>query len=96
MHFILFYEVEDDYLARRGVYRTEHLGLARAAVERGEMVMAGAFDEPADGAALIFRGDSPRAAEAFAQNDPYVKNGLVKRWRVRKWNVVVGEGATPP
>jgi uncharacterized protein YciI len=96
MHYILFYEVVDDYLARRGAYRAEHLGLARAAVERGEMVMAGAFDEPADGAALIFRGDSPRAAEEFAGNDPYVKNGLVKRWRVRKWNVVVGEGATPP
>lgn len=96
MHYILFYEVVDDYLARRGSYRAEHLGLARAAVARGELVMAGAFDEPADGAALVFRGDSPRAAEEFAQNDPYVKNGLVKRWRVRKWNVVVGEGATPP
>lgn len=96
MHYILFYEVVDDYLARRGAYRAEHLGLARAAVERGEMMMAGAFDEPADGAALIFRGDSPQAAEAFARNDPYVQNGLVKHWRVRKWNVVVGEGATPP
>lgn len=96
MHYILFYDVVEDYITRRAAYRPEHLGLAREAHARGELVMAGAFDEPADGAALIFRGDSPRVAEAFAENDPYVKNGLVTRWRVRKWNVVVGQGAQQP
>jgi uncharacterized protein YciI len=58
--------------------------------------MAGALAEPADGAALVFRGPSPQAAEAFAQADPYVKNGLVKRWRVRHWNTVIGDGAKMP
>ena len=28
--------------------------------------------------------------EAFAASDPYVRNGLVREWRVREWNVVVG------
>jgi len=28
--------------------------------------------------------------EAFARNDPYVTNGLVTRWEVRPWAVVVG------
>ena len=28
--------------------------------------------------------------EAFAAADPYVLNGLVRSWRVREWNVVVG------
>jgi len=28
---------------------------------------------------------------AFAKADPYVKNGLVKSWRVRKWATVIGE-----
>jgi len=32
------------------------------------------------------------AAESFALGDPYVATGLVTTWRVREWNVVVGEG----
>lgn len=50
--------------------------------------------DPVDGAMLIFRGDSPAAAEAFAQSDPYVTNGLVTQWHVRKWSTVIGDGAT--
>jgi uncharacterized protein YciI len=38
----------------------------------------------------VFQGDGPSAAEAFARDDPYVRNGLVTNWRVRIWNVVVG------
>jgi uncharacterized protein YciI len=49
-----------------------------------------------DGAVLVFEGDSPAAAEAFARADPYVKIGLVTRWRVRAWNTVVGDGLIPP
>jgi uncharacterized protein len=90
MYFLLLYDVVDDYLERRPPLREEHLGLATAAHERGELVMAGALDEPADGAVLVFRGDGPSAAEEFARNDPYVRNGLVTNWRVRAWNVVVG------
>jgi hypothetical protein len=48
--------------------------------------MGGAFDEPADGALLIFRSES--AARDFAINDPYVKNNLITRWYVRYWNAV--------
>jgi uncharacterized protein YciI len=29
-------------------------------------------------------------AESFAASDPYVVNGLVTRWTVRPWTVVVG------
>jgi uncharacterized protein YciI len=58
--------------------------------------MAGAFAEPADGAMLVFRGPSPEAAEKFAKADPYVRNGLVTSWRVRKWNTVVGDEAVMP
>jgi len=90
MYFLLLYDVVDDYLERRAPLRSEHLGLATAAHERGELVMAGALDEPADGAVLVFKGDGPGAAEEFAHNDPYVRNGLVTNWRVRPWNVVVG------
>jgi hypothetical protein len=94
-YFLLFYEVVDDYLQRRGTHRAEHLGLARAAVERGELRLAGAYAEPADGAVLVFRGDDARIAEAFARADPYVRHGLVRRYWIRPWTVVVGADHDP-
>ena len=95
MHYQLIYELVDDYLARRYAFRAEHLALAHAATERGELLMAGAFADPADQAVLVFAGDSPEAAESFAHADPYVQNGLVKSWRVRPWRVVAGRHAPP-
>jgi|SRR6185436_17372860 len=96
MHYLLFYEAESDYAERRGPYRAEHLALAEEYVARGELVLAGALAEPVDGAVFLFQGPSPAAAEAFAERDPYVQNGLVKSWRVRMWPTVVGPGAATP
>ncbi len=89
-YFALIYELVEDYLPRRAAFRAEHLALAKAAQERGEIVLAGAFADPADRALLIFRGTDGGVAETFARNDPYVLNGLVKRWEVRPWTVVIG------
>jgi uncharacterized protein len=96
MHFLLFYEVADDYLARRAEFRSAHLELAWAANTRGELLLGGAFADPVDGALLLFKSDSPAVAENFACVDPYVTNGLVKRWYVRQWNTVTGECCTTP
>ena len=96
MHYLLFYEVSEDYLARRADYRNEHLRRAWEAAERGELLLGGALANPADGAVLLFQGESPAAAESFAANDPYVANGLVKRWYVREWTTVVGTSAATP
>ena len=93
MHYLLIYDLASDYLERRAPLRSEHITLARAAETRGELVLGGALANPADEAILLFRGDSPAAAEAFAAADPYVKNGLVTRWRVREWTTVVGRDA---
>jgi uncharacterized protein YciI len=90
------YDLVSDYLERRAAYRDEHLKLAWAATERGELLLAGALAEPTDTAMLLFQGDSAAAAEAFAKADPYVLAGLVTRWRVRQWTTVVGEGAANP
>lgn len=96
MHYLLFYEFGEDYLSRRPEFRREHLDLAWKASERGELVLAGALSNPIDGALLLFKGDSPQGAERFAGADPYVRNGLVKRWHVRQWTTVAGEGAATP
>ena len=96
MHFLLIYELAPDYLERRGEFRNEHLTLAWEAQERGELFLAGALAEPADGAVLVFESDSPEVAERFAEADPYVRNGLVTGWRVRPWTTVVGKDAASP
>jgi len=96
MHYLLFYDVVPDYVERRAQFRAEHLALGRAAVARGELVLGGALADPVDGAVLLFRGDSPAAAESFVAADPYVRHGLVTRWRVRPWTTVIGEGAEVP
>ena len=89
-YFALFYEVVDDFPARRAPFREEHLRLAREAHGRGEVVLAGALADPPDRALLVFRAEDKSIPEAFARRDPYVVNGLVKNWVVRPWNVVVG------
>jgi uncharacterized protein YciI len=95
-HFLLIYELADDYLERRPAFRGEHIGLAWAAAERGELVLGGALADPADHALLLFEGETSAAAESFAKTDPYVTNGLVRSWRVRAWTTVVGKAATAP
>jgi uncharacterized protein YciI len=89
-YFVLLYSVVDDYAERRVLYRAAHLELAREANRRGELLMAGAFADPVDGALLVFQGPDRSVAERFAQRDPYVLRGLVTRWEVHAWTVVVG------
>ena len=96
MHFMLIYDVAPDYMERRAAFREEHLRLAWRAVEAGELLLGGALEEPTEQAFLLFQGDSPDAATRFAQADPYVLNGVVVRWRVKKWNTVVGPTASTP
>ena len=89
-YYALFYELVDDMVTRRVPFREEHLRLAREARERGELVLAGALANPVDRALLVFHVDDKSKAESFARKDPYVVNGLAKRWEVRPWKVVVG------
>ena len=96
MHYLLFYELADDYLTRRTEFRNVHLKLGWEAVERGELVLGGALANPVDGAVLLFKGDSPAVAEQFASADPYVTSGIVKRWYVREWTTVVGDISANP
>ena len=96
MHYLLTYQLVDDYLARRDQFREAHIRLAWQAVECGELLLGGPLANPTDTAILLFQGDSPAAAEAFVNADPYVKNGLVKRWKIREWTTVVGSACTNP
>jgi uncharacterized protein YciI len=96
MHYLLFYEFVADYVTRRAPFRSAHLLAAWKAQERGELILAGAYGNPADGAAFLFRCDSATVPERFVASDPYMVAGLVTRWHVREWTTVVGEDATTP
>ena len=95
-HFLLFYEGAPDYLERRPQFRSSHLTYAWEAADRGELLIGGALADPVDGAVLLFVGDDKTVAEKFASGDPYVVNGLVARWHVREWTIVVGELSANP
>jgi len=91
MYYILFYQTIDDYIEKRKPYRDAHLAYATKAHEEGNLVLAGALADPADSAVLIFKCEASSVVENFAKNDPYVKNGLIKEWKVRSWTVVIGD-----
>ena len=90
-YYLLEYAVVDDYVARRTAFREQHLALARAAHQRGDLILAGALAEPTDRAVLVWRTDDRCVVEGFVDEDPYVKHGLVTSWTIRPWTVVVGD-----
>ncbi|MBN1446418.1 MAG: YciI family protein [Bacteroidetes bacterium] len=90
MYHILIYHTASDYLERRAAFRDDHLTYARAAYERGELLLAGAFADPPDMALLVFKDTDPAVIEEFARGDVYVRNGVVTSWEVRPWTVVIG------
>ncbi len=96
MQFLLFYDYAADYLQRRAEFRNAHLELAWASQARGEMILGGALDDPLDAAVMLFQCESPEVIAAFVNADPYVRNGLVTQWRIRRWHTVVGDQAVQP
>jgi uncharacterized protein YciI len=90
MYYLLFYDYVENIVERRAPYREVHLKLAREWLDRGEIVMGGAYADPVDGAVLLFQVNDRAAVEEFVKSDLYVANGLVTGWRIRPWNVVIG------
>ncbi|WP_420629696.1 YciI-like protein [Candidatus Leptofilum sp.] len=89
-YYVLIYHLTDDYLERRPAYRAEHLQLAKDAEERDQLVLGGAYSDPADMALLVWRVADTVVIQNFVKNDPYVKNGLIAHWEIRPWTVVIG------
>jgi|SRR5579872_1775474 len=89
-YFLLLYDVVDNYPEARAPYRPEHLGMAQAERDAGRLLLAGAYGDPPRGVAFVFQTDGAQIVEDFAKGDPYVLNGVVKRWRVEPWHVAIG------
>ncbi len=90
MYYVLQYDYVENVVEKRAPLREAHLTLARASLERGELLLGGALADPVDSALLVFRADGPAVVERFVAEDPYVRGGIVTRWRIRPWTVVIG------
>lgn len=82
-YFLLTYKYVDNVLEKRAPLRTDHLNLAKKYADSGKMLLGGAFANPVDGAAVVFKVNDKREVEEFVQNDPYVNGGIVTRWEIR-------------
>lgn len=87
---MLTYKYVPDVLTKRVPLRAAHLQLAQQYSSEGKLLLGGAFADPVDSAAVIFKTDTKEDIEKFVQNDPYVQQGIVTEWNIREWTVVVG------
>lgn len=84
MKYVLFYESADDVRTRAPAHLAAHRAHWADFRAAGTLLMIGTFGDPqAEGSMAIFT--SREAAEEFARSDPFVLNGVVRRWTVRDW-----------
>lgn len=88
--FMLTYKYVPDVLVKRAPHRAAHLQLAQQYSSEGKMLLGGAFADPVDSAAVIFKVETAEDVEKFVKADPYVQQGIVTEWKIREWTVVVG------
>jgi uncharacterized protein YciI len=88
MH-VLTYAYVEGIIEKRAPHRAAHLAHAKRYADQGRLVAGGAWED-ASGAMLVFRTAAADDVHHFAQEDPYVRAGLVTRHEVRPWLVVIG------
>ena len=84
MKIVSFYEMAPGALSKVMDHYPAHRARLDEFHARGVLLMAGAFENPPEGAMTIFT--TREAAEEFIKGDPFVTNGLVSKWRLVEWN----------
>jgi len=88
--YVLFYEPADDVASKAPPVFPAHRARLDDFQARGVLLMIGTFADPQrDGSMAVFT--SRAAAEEFARDDPFVREGVVRSWRVLDWNEVLTE-----
>lgn len=86
--YVLLYESADDVASRARQHFPAHAARWKDFQRNGTLLMIGTFGNPQDeGSMAIFT--TREAAEAFATSDPFVLNGVVRRWSIREWNEAI-------
>jgi len=85
---VLFYESADDVASKAPAHFAAHKKRVDEFHARGELLMVGTFSNPQEEGSMSIFSDR-HAAEAFVRDDPFVLNGVVRRWFIRDWNEVL-------
>jgi hypothetical protein len=85
--YVLFYESAPDVMSKAPLHAQAHRARWTEFHAKGLLLMVGPFANPQDGAMAVFT--TREAAENFAQDDPFVLNGVVSQWRIAEWNEVL-------
>jgi uncharacterized protein YciI len=87
---VLFYESAPDVLSKAPAHFPAHKARLDDFHARGTLLMVGTFGDPqAEGSMSIFT--TRAAAEEFAEEDPFVLNGVVRAWHIREWNEIFAQ-----
>jgi len=85
MKAVVFYESAPDVAAKAPAHFPAHCARWQGFADRGELLMIGPFaNAQEDGSMGIFA--SREAAEEFVRDDPFVLNGVVRKWTILDWN----------
>jgi uncharacterized protein YciI len=87
MKYVLYYVSADDVREKAPLHFAAHAARWKQFQAEGTLLMVGPFANPEEGAMAIFT--TREAAESFAKDDPFVKNGVVKSWVIREWNEAI-------
>ena len=89
-YYILTYQTIPDYLTARERFRANHLASVQKYFENGKLLLGGTLEPPYQEAVLVFQTNTLEEVQAFVDADPYVQNGLVSSYTIKKWNVAIG------
>ena len=87
---LLEYQYVDNMLEKRGPVRQKHFDHTKSYIENETLLCGGALVPAIDRGVIVFRTNDKCLVEDFAKNDPYVKAGLITKWTVTEWMLVVG------
>lgn len=98
VYYVAFFDLAYASLADAIAQAPEAVAAHRARSQElhaaGALLMAGAFlDNPDEPLRTMAVFTTREAAEAYARGDPFVINGMVRRWSIREWaNMFTREG----
>ena len=86
--YVVFYKSADDVAIRARRVFPAHQARWQEFLANGTLLMIGTFaNAQDDGSMGIFA--TREAADAFVRGDPFVLEGVVRRWEIREWNEAI-------
>ena len=87
MKYVVLYEPAENVFTNAPPHFPAHKQRLDEFHQRGELLMVGTFGDPqAQGSMAIFA--TREAAEQFVADDPFVVNGVVRRYEIRDWDEI--------